>query len=405
MSSRLLPLLLKGALLIFFGACLSVVLFFANGYSFDFVSQIIRKTGLIQIEYNDSEAVVSLDNVELKGRLPFVISGVLPGRHLLEIEKQGYEKWVKEIEVREDLISRVEGVFLIPIDQREYIQLLIEADQDSYKVLFVDDYLVLINSEQIKYARVARDLNWAGIKSYNLKFKAKDITQIKSYDRFVKFQLVDGSISLFDLDKGEWFDQEIQSGFIYSGDNWYYVKGNLFAVYDESLSRIIQANILDKNYFDLSHKKIDSKDWYLLKNTEISGDLYLSDSGEMDLIEENVLSFKFGASNSVYFLNKNNELWAYSLLSKQKRLLARIPGEFKLIGNNLEINRNDFGWIYSQDSKFWIADQDWGNSKILVDDLELTDVIFKNPGQIYLLTRDVIEGKAVNRIYLLDLEN
>lgn len=406
MSRKLLSLLVKGALLIFFGVCLSVVLFFANGYSFDFAGQIIRKTGLIQIEYRDAEAKVSLDGEVLNGRLPFVISGVLPGIHHLKIEKTDFATWEKEIEVKGDLISRVEGVFLLPDDEQENLTMLLEAYVDTYKTFFVDGYLVLVSSDQIRYGLLSKDIGWANLKVKNLPFESVLINKNDYYDHFVRFDLTDGRVMIFDLLAGEWLNKSVQSGFTYYGDNWFYLKDKLFAIYDKDLARLIQANRFEKVYDKFSYENFGGKEWFLMFGKAGYGDLYKKNGSEMELIADQVVDFLDGKVDKLLYVRNDFTLWEYSISTGKKQVLTRFSDGFKLLGSNFRINENFLGWFYKYDGKYWFADQDWDNNKSLVDRLNILEARFKNPGQIYLLSKETsLQNKEVQKLYLLNLEN
>lgn len=59
----------RGTLMILFTASLVFILFLANGYQYDFFSNRLRKTGIIDVTYADPEARVFLDGQRLEGRI------------------------------------------------------------------------------------------------------------------------------------------------------------------------------------------------------------------------------------------------------------------------------------------------------------------------------------------------
>lgn len=127
-------LLFRVFLVLTFGLVLGVILFYANGYSFDFVNRIIRKTGLIQIVYEDPKAKVYLDGKLMEGKLPFTISSVLSGTHEVSIEREGYVKWQKDIGVNSDLITFLDGVFMLPEDLSTVLKPVRKEDYQAWSV-------------------------------------------------------------------------------------------------------------------------------------------------------------------------------------------------------------------------------------------------------------------------------
>jgi hypothetical protein len=77
MASNLQLFIFRATLLFLFSVSLFFVLFLANGYKYDFISNQIRRTGIIDVAFDDKKAQVFLDGKKLEGNLPFVASNVL----------------------------------------------------------------------------------------------------------------------------------------------------------------------------------------------------------------------------------------------------------------------------------------------------------------------------------------
>lgn len=110
-------------ILIFFIAAPSVS-FYSLGYRLDFKNFKLVKTGGIFINADPKGVDIYIDG-KLKKRtstMPFaqgkLISGLLPGRYLLEVKKENHSNWRKNLEVFSNLVSEARNIFL-PISDPE----------------------------------------------------------------------------------------------------------------------------------------------------------------------------------------------------------------------------------------------------------------------------------------------
>lgn len=97
-----------------FAAVAGVTLFFAYGYRYDVEERVVQKTSIIDITPRVREIEVYLDGRKVVGELPFQIKGVLPGIHQLELKKEGFVNWKREVEVKEDIVSIVYDALPVP---------------------------------------------------------------------------------------------------------------------------------------------------------------------------------------------------------------------------------------------------------------------------------------------------
>lgn len=115
-----------------FLAVAAVAVFFAYGYRLDFLGGSFRKTSIIDITGPKTQAQVYLDGEEVGGSLPVQLKNVLPGAHDLMVRKEGFVVWSRNIEVREDLVSIVRDVFLVPRDIENFIsEVFVFGDEDT----------------------------------------------------------------------------------------------------------------------------------------------------------------------------------------------------------------------------------------------------------------------------------
>ena len=76
-----------------------LVVLFTAGYRYHFESGKIVQTGVLNVSSIPKGATVFLDDLIQKERTPAVISNVIPGDHIVRVEKDGYSSWKKTMEI------------------------------------------------------------------------------------------------------------------------------------------------------------------------------------------------------------------------------------------------------------------------------------------------------------------
>ncbi len=89
-----------------------IAILVARGYTYNFAEKEIKKTGMILAQSTPSEAKVYLDG-RLVETTNAVLDSVTPGMHKIEIKKEGFTTWEKEIEVFEGLITEVDALLVL----------------------------------------------------------------------------------------------------------------------------------------------------------------------------------------------------------------------------------------------------------------------------------------------------
>ncbi|MEA2020336.1 MAG: PEGA domain-containing protein [Patescibacteria group bacterium] len=89
-----------------------IAILVARGYTYNFAEKEIKKTGMILAQSTPSEAKVYLDG-KLVETTNSVLDSVTPGMHNLEIKKEGFTTWEKEVEVFEGLITEIDALLVL----------------------------------------------------------------------------------------------------------------------------------------------------------------------------------------------------------------------------------------------------------------------------------------------------
>jgi hypothetical protein len=100
-----------------FFTLLPIILSYSLGYNIDYRAFKIYKTGIIHLRSQPSGAVVYM-NGELFGNLtPTRIEDLKPGNYNIEVRKEGYYPWYKELTVRPNMVTKAEDIVLFPLSQ------------------------------------------------------------------------------------------------------------------------------------------------------------------------------------------------------------------------------------------------------------------------------------------------
>lgn len=112
-----------------------IVILYCQGYRFDFslAEGRIRfvKTGGLYIKTLPRTAEIYLDG-KLKKRTSFLagtalIQNIIPGPYQIEVSKEGYKEWTKELEIKENIVTEAKNIVLFPEDFQFHI-LMKEVD-------------------------------------------------------------------------------------------------------------------------------------------------------------------------------------------------------------------------------------------------------------------------------------
>ena len=110
---------------ILFSICLFLFLliapsaiFYSQGYRFDFDSKKITQTGGLFLKVFPKSAEIYLDG-KLKKKTDFffgsiLIENLLPKKYKIEIKKEGYFAWEKNLEIKEREVTEAKNVILFP---------------------------------------------------------------------------------------------------------------------------------------------------------------------------------------------------------------------------------------------------------------------------------------------------
>jgi hypothetical protein len=360
----------------------ALTLFFAYGYRYDFQKSNVQKTSIVDVAGRENNVGVFLDGTQQAQVIPFQIKNVLPGKHILNVSKEGFLPWQRKLVVEEDIVSIVEDVFLVPAVVAEKTT-LIKTFDSLEKVYAGEDFAAAVvpggkelslttlyekdpfKDEKIELSRSdLQDIMFFSGGDMVLLFKENDAVITNLSDGFfLEFKLPDRAHQLG-------LSHERQMFYFLIGDNFYAVPygtlgklagseedfkvrgkvsayavgqgGNLFYISEGTIYvcdyRCKEANELgfgEEMYKNISIKA--GKDYGTAVLRDISDRRYLCvpDSGSRIKCLTNRLNgqpFLNGYDQIIYGEDGGN-IYFYDPRIDEKKLLLSLPGaDFELVG-------------------------------------------------------------------------
>lgn len=95
-----------------------LVVLYTAGYRFDFHTTSFVKTGALAVSTDPRGAHVVLNDDSKLTRTPSILKNILPGTYTLQVSKDGYHEWQREITVRSRETTMVDEVLLFQNEQQ-----------------------------------------------------------------------------------------------------------------------------------------------------------------------------------------------------------------------------------------------------------------------------------------------
>lgn len=385
MSSNVQYFILRAVVIVMFIISLIIVLFVANGYKYDFVSNQIRRTGIIDVSFEDKQAQVYLDGQKLEGSLPFVASNVLPGVYNLVVAREGYWDWEKEISVRENIISKVEGVLLYPLNEDAASKTLIENVTSEQRL--EKDYYFQVKGKKLAFAKLNSLLTAESLVEVEL--PEEDLENIEVIAGKAMLQFNNGKRYLLDLISADLTTINRSENLVYGFDKWIYFKDGLLSVFDVNLDNVLyakdfkDAEIAEVKYYDLNGLNF----LVVIMKGQDFGTLYRYSNRSLLKIADEVVGQPFlDEDNNLILMRERGELWSLDMVKNKMYLIARFSDADVLSGVAFNENRDLAQLIWMNNQKQWnIGDKNLSNSQPMFDGKDIADLTAVREGEIYYL--------------------
>ncbi|MBI3291012.1 PEGA domain-containing protein [Candidatus Falkowbacteria bacterium] len=117
-----------------------IIILYSTGYSYNFKKNKLEKTGIIFIESNPKNAQVYIDGKLKKNKTPARFTRMLPGTYKIEVRKDGYHSWSKEMEVKSNLTTFNRDIIIfkksLPINIADGQINILTASPDQKKIVY-----------------------------------------------------------------------------------------------------------------------------------------------------------------------------------------------------------------------------------------------------------------------------
>jgi len=308
------------------------IIFYSQGYRFDFSQMKYLETGGIYVKTNPGEATVSIDGNYTNRISGFsrdlLVQNLLPKSHTVKIEKEGYYSWEKTLEVKEKIVSEAKYVILFPKDNPFA---LIESDvKNFYPLPDGNNFILLtVSNELFSYNADKNELK----KLFNNKQTPYNISDIvfSSSGKKAYIKTENGLHYLLNLENPA---LSLIKNFSSKTQNIFFNPNDEGSFYYQSNNQIFEVNVEKMTGTSLFKKeKVDA---FTLANDSI----YSFEKGEV--IRTNILlnttetmtaePFKVNASNQYELALIENDLF----LIENKKIVYLLNKETKTFDKIIE---------------------------------------------------------------------
>lgn len=323
--------------LVLFSLSAPSVLLYSQGYRIDFENKKLTKTGAFYFKILPKAAEVSIDG-KLKKKTDFFfgsvfIENLLPRKYFVEIKKNGYLDWKKNLEIKEKEVTEAKNVFLVPG------QLNLELLSKGVLAFFFspDETRIILKEEGFDDEKKS----WS-LKLYNLE------RGIKSHLVEEK-QISKNGVEILDLIWSPLTDTVLLKTLV-EGEQKYI----LLSLKEEPF--FIKTVDFLENALDPSFSSIDSQKIFFLepgKVSETSPSLFEANIEEktVNLLIEDVITYKVSNDN-IFLISKDGSLKKSSLSGDARKIsLASFPLK-ETAQYQIDIV-NSFVFLKEDDNLFW----------------------------------------------------
>jgi hypothetical protein len=96
---------------------LPIVLSYSLGYHIDFKNLNVYKTGIIYVKSKPSDASIYINGRRYPASTPARLEELKPGRYNIEVRKEGFYPWQRELVVRPNMVTKADDIVLFPVTQ------------------------------------------------------------------------------------------------------------------------------------------------------------------------------------------------------------------------------------------------------------------------------------------------
>lgn len=416
------------------------VIFYASGYRLNAKEWKIQKTGLLIIDYPGENIELYVDNKKTKIKkniIPHIIKApysvvMVPGDYDIKIYKKGMKTYTENIEIKPELITKIEDIILIPEDPEQKI--ILSEEMYSYSISPDGKHIVYTDkNNNINLYNMDKRESLGFIKDINTEETISSYTWSPSNDKLIikiakpkttysyLMNVKDPKNSYYMHEKFSFFpfiEEAVFSSknpnqiFGFDDQNMYTINTKNLSVEKirENVSFIDKENgslyIFDKNTKDvLNFDTYSYKENIVLENSQISEDFeiiptkdknkiyyknigniyHLDQDKKSKIIDEKVDDIFIIEKDNSFYYTKNNEIWIYDGGTEEKRLITRFGDQIKGLAKF-----DDKYFLYMSSKKIGIIRDNGSNNIELRKEKELEEIKIIEKNTILFIEKEGI---------------
>lgn len=146
MSKRhLLKVVIEVLVSLTFVFSVTFTLLHAYGFRYDILDRSFVKRTIVDLPGDLENVSISFDGKYLADKAPFQIFNVKPGRHNLQVDKDGYYTWAENLQAKEDIVSSFPDVYLFPKNMEDFKK-VIKTDINAADVILENGKIFLVKA-------------------------------------------------------------------------------------------------------------------------------------------------------------------------------------------------------------------------------------------------------------------
>ncbi len=318
---------------------------YSSGYRFDFQKIEFIKTGGLFLKIYPPLTDIYINGEKEKKELEFLKNGIflkniISGKHKLEISKQEYFNWEKNIIIEPNLMNSFSHIILLPLSPNKNISYNSEENEEIIDFIKIGENQIVLESIIKEKYNNWQTLKFIEFKKEPIEFFRKRIISDEEYNLLSNFN----------------FDKRNKMAIFSFSDE----KQNVFYIWDlEKPKEINDFAKTFERYFPLKIDKIlfhpfKPNQFVILSNRKIA----ILDINEKDVLFlplERVLDFSIGKDN-VFFINNSGFAYSYNLNLKKNEFWGEIEDwDFNKIKIFVSPDSQYFNVLLNNSSLFLIS--------------------------------------------------
>ncbi|MCL5004663.1 MAG: hypothetical protein M1170_01825 [Patescibacteria group bacterium] len=424
MTLRTRRIIFYGLFLVFFPLAVGII-FYSQGWRIDFENLGVEKTGAAYIETSPKNVAIKLNNKTIPDQSGLIKSGtlipdLLPKNYKLEIQKDGYWTYRKNIKVEPSMVAELMDTVLIPqkIEKTAVIEKL-KGDE----IIDLNDGRLIVKNPQTKIyyfyrlndSQAALNIN----ASFNNLLKKPDTIERVALHPFNEDRLIIKTVNglyIFDARKFQiekiFTNDKNNKILAWTTDNAsvYFVKSKNNAAFSYNLITKTETNIasLPKSSSTANEIKVSGSQIGIL---EKAGNLLLFDSKEKNFsrIADNVKNFSFSPDNKkMAFIKTNREIKIYFIEDWYKNIKKKAGDIANFALENKKLIENAY-W-YKDSFHLFVKYKD-ENGNFQIDFMEIDDrlpfnqspVLTESDSAYYDISQNLLNFTQNNTLYSIKI--